>query len=273
MKRSLVFSILILLLSITEISSQVTISYDVAVTTASGTHASLFPAAERASISYTLDPAAVDSNADPARGIFNNAVLSMSISFPGIGVFTNTGAAGLAQTFDNFGTTCSVSDQVFIHGGPISTASLLGGETIDSVEVDFLSAFVTPPAMPGMLSSDALPLVRLPLTDAFVIFRTATGNTFVHFSPPPRDRIQSIVNRIETLVSLGVLTRAQADRLLSKLDSASRALDRGNVRGASDNLRDFVSRVNELIDDGVLSRPTGQFLIDGARDIRDQIGS
>ena len=274
MKRSLVFSILILLLSITEISSQVTITYDVAVTEASGTHASLFPSAERATISYTLDPAAVDSNADPSRGLFNNAVLSMSISFPGIGVFTNSGAAGLVQTFDNVSgatTPCAVSDQVFVRGGPISSASLLGGETIDSVEVDFLTDFLVPPAVPGMLSSDALPLVRLPLIDAFVILRTATGNTNVHFSLPPSARIQSIVNRIETFVSLGILTRSQADRLLTKLDAASRALDRGNVRSASDNLRDFVGRVNELIDDGVLTRGAGQSLIDMARDIRDQI--
>lgn len=272
MKRVLLFSILIIVMSAVEALSQVTISYDIAVTTASGPHAAVFPSAEPGTVTYTLDPAAVDSNADPSRGIFNNAVLSMSVSFPGIGIFANTGPSGLAQTFDNVGTACSISDQVFFFGGPITTASTVGGETLNAIEVDFLSGFVTPPAVPGMLSSDALPLVRLPMTDSFVIFKTDSGNTYVNFSPPPRDRVQAIRNRISAFVSLGILTASQGDRLINKLDSAISALDRGNTPAACDHLREFINRVNELIDDGVLNRPAGQSLIDSARDIRTQIG-
>jgi hypothetical protein len=273
MKRAFAVFALTILVCVSHAFSQVNVTYDVAVTTASGPHAALFPSAERGTVSYTLDPAAVDSNADPSRGIFNNAVLAMSVSFPGIGISASAGSAGLAQTFDNVGANpCAISDQVFFFGGPILSASPLGGEAVNDIEVDFLSAFVAPPAVPGMLTGDALPLTRLPLTDAFIIFKTASGNTFVRFSPPPRDRVQAIVNRVETLVSIGILTRSQADRLRNRLDGAISALDRGNTRSACDNLRDFISRVNDLIDDGTLSRSAGDSMINSARDIREQLG-
>src|SRR5687768_9668091 len=107
MKRVLLFVLLILPLMVGTALSQATISYDVEVTTAQGPHASLFPAGERLLITYSLDPSTVDSEADPARGLFFNAVQSMSISFPGISIFANTGAAGLAQTFNDIGS-CKV---------------------------------------------------------------------------------------------------------------------------------------------------------------------
>lgn len=272
MKRVILFSILIIAMSAVEVVSQVTISYEVAVTTASGPHASVFPSGEHGTISYTLDPAAVDSNADTSRGVYSNAVLSMSVSFPGLGIFANAGSAGLAQTFDNVGNTCTISDQVFFFGGPISSASTLGGETINQIEVDFLSEFRPPSSPPFMLSSDALPLSSLPMIDPFVIFRTAGGSTFVNFSPTFTGQIQLLKNEIEVLVAIGRLTRPQADRLLDKLNDATAALARGNTRGACADLRTFIDRVNAYIDEGSLLRHLGQSLIDDARDLRAQMG-
>lgn len=162
----------------------VTISYDAMVTFADGPQSAVFPGGETLAISYTLDPLAADSNGDPRRGFFNNAVLSLSVSFPTIGVSAVAGAAGLAQTFDNVvdAPSGTLSDQVFIFGGPISSTSLLGGELISSIEIDFLSHFVALPAEPMMLDSDALPLFELVPADAFVQLHTNSGVTVVNFA-------------------------------------------------------------------------------------------
>src|SRR5688572_27548944 len=127
MKRSFLFLLLLLTLITTESISQVTVSYDLAVIEANGPHGAAFPPGTAATISYTLDTNVVDTQSDPQRGVFPGAVLSMSVSFPSISIFANSGPAGLAQTFDNAGT-CSISDQLFLFGGPITSASTLGGE-------------------------------------------------------------------------------------------------------------------------------------------------
>ncbi len=160
-----------------------TIGYDAVVTSADGPHSAVFTEGETLGISYTLDPLVVDSNGDPQQGIFGSAVLSLSVSFPTIGVSAIAGPAGAAQTFDNVldAPTGTLSDQVFFFGGPISSTSLLGGEPISAIGVDFLSDFVAPPAEPIILASDALPLFSLPIIDAFVELNTASGVTYVHF--------------------------------------------------------------------------------------------
>ena len=256
------------------LTGQMVFTYEGVVTSANGLHAAVFPAGETVRVTYTLDPTATDSNGDPSRGLFHDAVLSLSISFPGLGVFADAEVTGLAQTFNNVAapTSGQLSDQVFIHSGPILSASLLGGETITQTEVDFLSDFVTPPSEPLMLSSDALPLFSLPMTDSFVILRTSSGTTFVHFALPPQERIQTLIGEIEELSAAGTLTAGQADWLIRKLESAIASIDRGNTRPACSDLRAFVRRVEDHIDAGILSPAEGQALIDAARSIQDQIG-
>ncbi|HKP67724.1 MAG TPA: hypothetical protein VJV05_00485 [Pyrinomonadaceae bacterium] len=271
MKQALLFAILALPLLVGNAVSQSTVSFDVEVTTTEGPHASLFPAGERLLITYSLDPAAVDSNPDLARGIYNNAVLSVSVSFPGLSISANTGSAGLAQTFNDVGT-CKISDQVFIHGGPIISATPLGGENVDSVEVDFLSDFLDTPGRPFMLSNDALPLSTLNFKEAFVLFRTANGNTYVHFQHHPSARVTTLSFDIDRLQAVGILNASQADRLRSELSAARSSFERGNNRQGAENLKDFIDRVNDLIDEGVLSPGAGQRLIDTAREIRRQVG-
>ena len=270
MKRAFILSVVILTVSATMAIAQ-TFSYDAEVSTSSGPHSSLFPSRSRALVTYTLDPTVADSNADPQRGIYTGAVLSMSVNFPDLGIFANAGAAGLAQTFNDVGA-CKISDQVFFFGGPITSASTLAGDVIQSVEVDFLSKFVVTPDTPFMLSSDALPVMRLPLIDSFVRIQTPSGNTFVHFVPHPQDSARILINEIGVLQGIGILTPAQAGRLTSELNAAIDGLDRGNTRQGCDNFRDFINRTNELIDDGVLSPVRGQQLIDDARTVRSQMG-
>lgn len=256
------------------LSGQTVFSYEAVVTSASGPHAAVFPAGETVRVTYTLDPAATDSNADPSRGLFHDAVLSLSISFPSLGVFADAEVSGLAQTFNNVASSPSgqLSDQVFIHSGPIGSASLLGGETITQTEVDFLSDFVTPPGEPMMLSSDALPMFRLPLTDSFIILRTGSGTTFVHFALSPQEGIQALIDDIEELSAAGTLTAGQADWLIRKLEAAIASIDRGNTPPACNHLGAFIRKVEDHIDRGILSPAEGQALIDAARRIQDQIG-
>lgn len=183
MKRLLVILAVVVATPVTSAFTQTTVSYSASVTSANGVDAGAFSAGDSLTFSYTLNPGVADSNGDTSQGFFLNAVLSLSVSFPGRGVSAAAGAAGHAQTFDNVVDVGGGvwSDQVFFFGGPISAASLLGGAPIDSVEVDFLSAFLVPPDEPLLLSSDALPLSHLSGFQNFVILHTANGYTFVHF--------------------------------------------------------------------------------------------
>ncbi len=180
--------LLLALLSLGPVSSAFaqTFPYDARVTSAIGDDAAAFSPGDRILISYTLDPSAADIYSDPSAGIFVDAVLSLSVSLPDKGISVVTGASGTAQTFNNFpnGPTL-LTDQVYIIGGPVSSASMLGGAPIQSVEVDFLSERATPPDEPTMLASDALPLFQLPVVEAFVILTTANGTTFVNFELCP----------------------------------------------------------------------------------------
>jgi len=163
------------------------ISYDTAVRSAEGPHADAFPTDAPLAISYSLDPTATDSNSDPHEGLFRSAVLSLSVSVPEAGVDVTAGPAGTAQTFDNALDQAAglLSDQVFLFGGAIAPAVPLDGETILSLEVDFLTAFDI--AEPTMLSDDHLPLFPLRFHEGFVHFQTDSGDTVVHFSDTGSD--------------------------------------------------------------------------------------
>src|SRR5207342_1819425 len=133
MKKLLVVLAVVVATPVTSAFAQTTVSYSASVTSANGVDASAFSAGDSLTFSYTLNPGVADSNGDPSQGFFLNAVLSLSVSFPGRGVSAAAGAAGHAQTFDNVvdGGSGKWSDQVFFFGGPISSASLLGGAPID----------------------------------------------------------------------------------------------------------------------------------------------
>lgn len=164
----------------------VTRTYEAVVTYSFGPHSDLFPAGRAVVVSYSLNSLAKDSNSDPRRGSFGGAVLSLSVSFPSRPIFAVAGPSGSVQTFDNaVEPSGRLSDQVFFYGGPISSASLLDGEPITSLEVDFLSDFVAPSKPPSMLTSDALPLSMLPVIDAVVFFQTRSGYTQVNFAAAP----------------------------------------------------------------------------------------
>lgn len=184
MKRLLAILAVIVGIPVTSAFSQTTVSYTGTVTFVSGVDAGTFAGGDSLTLSYTVNGGVADTNPDPTAGFFPNAVTAFSLSFPGRGVSATAGAAGNVQTFDNADSGGGqISDQVFFFGGPITTSSNLGGVPIDSIEVDFLSAFVTPPDEPLLLTSDAIPLSHLNGNQNFVILHTTNGYTYVHFTP------------------------------------------------------------------------------------------
>lgn len=205
MRRVLLAMGILAVAPVARASAQTTVSYSATVTFASGTDATAFSAGDSLTFSYTLDTSVPDSSSgDPSTGIFHNAVTSFSLSFPGRSISANAGAAGNVQTFDNYvDASGSWSDQVFFFGGPVTSASQLGGAPIDSIEVDFLSAFLTPPDEPTLLTSDAIPVGHLSGNQNFVVLHTANGYTFVHFSPVATPTVHVTANGAEDLLTLG----------------------------------------------------------------------
>ena len=128
MKTALVILAVVIGAPVTSAFSQ-TAAYSGSVTSASGADAAVFSPGDSLTFSYTLDPAVTDVNGDPSAGVFHNAVLSLSVSFPGRGVSATAGAAGPAQTFDNFvDITGTWSDQGLHHRrAHLVGESLLGG--------------------------------------------------------------------------------------------------------------------------------------------------
>ena len=174
------FGLTAMLLPSAALAQTVPVTFQARVTSAQGADAATFPVGAPITISYGVNTTAVDSDASAGAGVFHGASDNLTVLFPTLNV-SAVGTTGLIQTFDNVESSGSVSDQVFVMSGPLSSASSLGGAPILDAEVDYLSEFLPVPADPAMISSDALPVVVPPFAGAFVILRTANGTTFVHF--------------------------------------------------------------------------------------------
>lgn len=182
MRKSLAaFALSVVLLPSTALAQSVPVSFTARVTSnTNGTDAAVFTVGSPISISYVVNTAAADIEADPQRGVFSGAVQNLSVSFPTLGVFAE-GTSGGAQTFDNFPDGTISSDQVFLFGGALASSSNLGGTRITDAEIDYVSAFLPLPEEPLMITGDAVPTVVPPFFQGFVILSTANGPTFVHF--------------------------------------------------------------------------------------------
>jgi hypothetical protein len=84
----------------------------------------------------------------------------------------------------------------------------------------------------------------------------ATGNTTV--------AVRSLTGQVQTLVSTGKLSRAEAHALGVKLDAVARLLDRHHAKAAANVLRAFVNQVGALMQSRRLSRADGRPLIEAA---------
>jgi hypothetical protein len=172
-------------------AAQTLVTYDADIINSFGTHRTLFPAGQRVVISYVLD-ARPDTNSNPNRGEFRNTVAAMWVSFPGLGIYANAGPPNASYTGDVFTLNNIVSgsqsaDTMYVNSGPITSDSRLNGNRVQHMEIEF-GDFVSLPANPSMLTSDALPLRPLVSPYSYLhIWSEGGGLTTVRFGPrvPP----------------------------------------------------------------------------------------
>jgi len=159
------------------------ISYKVLVTASDGPLDGVFLDLVTLKINYELDPNVPDSSADPNTGIFPDAVLSLSVEIPGIDGFVAAGPAGPVETEVNLVAPVSgdLYDAASFAGGPITSSNLV--LQVTSLEVDFLSDLVAPPAEPKMLDGDELPTARLFYKEGILLLGSGAGLTRVTFEP------------------------------------------------------------------------------------------
>jgi hypothetical protein len=108
-----------------------------------------------------------------------------------------------------------------------------------------------------------------PSTGSFSIPARTTA-VYVEYEMP-QVRIGHLIEDVQALVSAGSLNEGQGNSLISKLESAVQALNRGNPVAAVNKLAAFVNEVYDHIRNGVLTSEEGLPLIETARDIIWQI--
>jgi predicted outer membrane repeat protein len=86
----------------------------------------------------------------------------------------------------------------------------------------------------------------------------------------PADRVDSLVDAVDELISLGAILPANGNSLKSKLNSALAALP-DNPATAISALQSFINQVKSFIKTGRLSATDSQALIDAAQDIIDEL--
>jgi pullulanase-type alpha-1,6-glucosidase len=124
---------------------------------------------------------------------------------------------------------------------------------------------------PVQASSDD-PVVRTSsynmMTGTFIVpGRTAS----VFLLPRPLDaQIALLVGDVEALVAVGALNHGQGNALESKLEAARRALARGDIQTARDDLNDFIQQVEAFVRNGHLTAEQGNPLIAEAQAILAQ---
>jgi hypothetical protein len=108
-----------------------------------------------------------------------------------------------------------------------------------------------------------------PTAGSFTIPPRTTA-VFVEYEVP-QVRIGHLVEDVQALLSAGSLNGGQGNSLITKLESAIKALNRGNPEAAVNKLVAFVNEVFALVRGGVLTSEEGMPLIDTAKDIIWQI--
>jgi probable HAF family extracellular repeat protein len=84
----------------------------------------------------------------------------------------------------------------------------------------------------------------------------------------PVEKIEAIIDDIRSLVQDGTLNDGQGNSLITKLETAERKLNEGNINAACNLLgKPFVNHVQAFINAGILSEIQGQQLIDAADNV------
>jgi uncharacterized repeat protein (TIGR01451 family) len=99
---------------------------------------------------------------------------------------------------------------------------------------------------------------------------TAQCSFTVHVKSPA-EVIQDLINRVQALINQGVLSNANGQSLINRLQSALDYLNAGTIDKACDKLADFIQKTQNFIDNGTLTSAQGQPLIDSANRVRNTL--
>lgn len=227
------------------------VSYRGVVVSVQGPQADALPVVgQQIEISYTIDPTVADFRPeDPTSGVYFYAVRNLTVSLPGVG-FQAVASSGSVQTYN----LPDLDDlQVYCYNDGIVNGATIGGFPVFRANL-YLSEFESPPdptKEPGMLTSDAMPLI--PVVGANyknVTLTTSAGSTAVLFDLNTDPTVGELVVdgklSIAGFVSSGAIKSGIGGALTSKLSDIVAAFAAGNTAQACLAWQGFSDQVKNL---------------------------
>lgn len=111
----------------------------------------------------------------------------------------------------------------------------------------------------------------VPIVAMIVIMGAGSLQLFADIKQP-QEQIKFVIDKVQELISKGVLNQSQGNALISKLDSAKEKIEEDNAKGAINQLQGFINEINRFIKSGQLGKEEGQKLIDSTGNIFGQLG-
>jgi YVTN family beta-propeller protein len=109
-------------------------------------------------------------------------------------------------------------------------------------------------------------IVTIPGSDfVSIIDISSTG------APLPVETVYSLIIDVRELIIDGSLSHGDGNSLLAKLNSVQEVLEQGDLKAAKNKLNEFIKKVNNLVNKGRLTPEDGQYLIDAANNVIDDI--
>ena len=102
------------------------------------------------------------------------------------------------------------------------------------------------------------------------IYGNTSSCSFTVTVKTPAQVVQDLINRVQAIAP--PLTGQQSQGLVSKLNQALTSINSGNYSSACGKLADFVTQVQNYINNGTLTSAQGQPLINSANKVRNTIG-
>jgi hypothetical protein len=98
------------------------------------------------------------------------------------------------------------------------------------------------------------------------------ANTPTVTSATPQQQVFSLIAMVSDLMRQGALNRGHGDRLLARLKAAENSLNAGRTDHACNDVAGFIKAVQDYVQQGTLSQPQAQPLLDAADALRSSLG-
>ena len=217
----------------------VTHVYRGVVTLVSGEQPDAIDVGDPVTVTYTVDPAAPDSDPSLQDGVYFNGLRNLSVSLPESD-FAALGGVGQIQTFDN---TSNPDDQVSLFTGSIVQSDDLQGLPVRALELVFIGGT-------DMLSSDAVPTSRLVAHDNVVHIATDQGWTSFLFTVDAEPTVGELVEygiwRLQAAFQAGAVIHGVGNALATKLNLLQVAFDAGDTQRSCALLNAFSAQLSGI---------------------------